>query len=65
MRLSPHIPFVATLACAAGALGQGMSVVDTKHNLSVSGPGAIRAATEQRVCFFCHTPHRSSPIQPM
>jgi predicted CXXCH cytochrome family protein len=66
MTLTRNIWMIATLAVlTAPALGQGMSVVDTKHNLSVSGPGAIRAATEQRICFFCHTPHRSSPIQPM
>jgi predicted CXXCH cytochrome family protein len=66
MSWTRNIWIIATLAATAGsALGQGMSVVDTKHNLSVSGPGAIRAATEQRICFFCHTPHRSSPIQPM
>jgi predicted CXXCH cytochrome family protein len=55
----------ATVACPAVAWGQGMSVVDTKHNLSVSGPGAIRAVSEQQICVFCHTPHRSSPIQPL
>jgi len=29
----------------------------TKHNLSVSGLGPVRAATEQQLCVFCHTPH--------
>ncbi len=29
----------------------------TKHNLSTSGPGPIKADTEERVCVFCHTPH--------
>ncbi len=35
----------------------GRSVVHTKHNLSVSGPGSIRAVSETRVCVFCHVPH--------
>lgn len=32
---------------------------DTKHNLSVTGPGAVKAAIEDRICFFCHTPHNA------
>jgi predicted CXXCH cytochrome family protein len=44
---------------------QAAGVVDTKHNLSVSGPGDIVATSEQRVCIFCHTPHHASPVQPL
>ena len=36
-------------------------VAATKHNLSVSGPGAVKAATEAQICVFCHTPHNASP----
>ncbi|MBI5155068.1 hypothetical protein HZA57_07510 [Candidatus Poribacteria bacterium] len=43
--------------CPVAADAQGQSVIDTKHNLSVSGPGAVRATSEERVCIFCHTPH--------
>lgn len=32
-------------------------VFDTKHNLSVSGKGTIKAVTEGATCVFCHTPH--------
>jgi predicted CXXCH cytochrome family protein len=56
---------VAAAMLAAAAGGQTQSVVDTVHNLSASGPGQFRAATEQRVCIFCHTPHRAAPIQPL
>jgi hypothetical protein len=31
----------------------------TKHNLSTSGPGVVKATTEKRLCVFCHTPHRA------
>jgi len=34
-----------------------MNIVNTKHNLSVSGPGPIKALSETRICVFCHTPH--------
>ena len=43
---------------------QGKSIQNSKHNLSASGPGAVRASSEQEVCIFCHTPHNASPIQP-
>ena len=34
-------------------------VATTKHNLSVNGPGTIKAAPGQttEICVFCHTPH--------
>jgi predicted CXXCH cytochrome family protein len=48
----------------APARGQQSSIVSSKHNLSASGPGAVRAASEQQICIFCHTPHNASPIQP-
>lgn len=35
------------------------SVINTKHNLSVTGPGPVRSTTEDRVCVFCHTPHNA------
>jgi len=40
-------------------------VADTKHNLSVSGPGSIKAISEQQICIFCHTPHNSAPMSPL
>jgi predicted CXXCH cytochrome family protein len=41
------------------------SVLDSKHNLSISGPGIIRAATETEICIFCHTPHRATSELPL
>ncbi|MCB1849739.1 MAG: hypothetical protein KDI83_02960 [Gammaproteobacteria bacterium] len=29
----------------------------TKHNLSITGPGPVKAVSEDEVCVFCHTPH--------
>jgi hypothetical protein len=37
----------------------------TKHNLSVSGPGEIKAISETEICIFCHTPHNSNPAAPL
>ncbi len=62
--------FIAMLLCIAGLLsgpsaGAKMSIVYTKHNLSSSGPGQIKALSEDRVCVFCHTPHNSNPLTPL
>ena len=45
--------------CLAG------TIVDTKHNLSASGPGNVRALTEDKICVFCHTPHNATPFTPL
>lgn len=37
------------------------AIATTKHNLSVSGPGALKAASESEICIFCHAPHNASP----
>ncbi|GBD86188.1 cytochrome c nitrite reductase pentaheme subunit [bacterium BMS3Abin03] len=41
------------------------TIVSTRHNLSVSGPGTIKAVSETEICIFCHTPHNSSPRSPL
>jgi predicted CXXCH cytochrome family protein len=63
------------LAAAVCLLGGGVApgpaaqssanVVNTKHDLSVSGAGPIRSLTETRVCVFCHTPHNATPLSPL
>ena len=40
-------------------------VGNTKHNLSTSGPGGIKAVSEDQVCIFCHTPHNAFPATPL
>ncbi len=50
-------------ACALGQrallYAQPGHVASTVHNLSASGPGAIRALGESEVCKFCHIPHNA------
>jgi len=41
------------------------SIVNTRHNLSVSSPGTIKSSSESEICIFCHTPHNSSPRAPL
>jgi hypothetical protein len=67
------IPFRRLIDCVAGlALGAAILVANnaaaarisdiknTKHNLSVRGPGDVKAAPtsmQYQICVFCHTPH--------
>ncbi len=54
--------FLLTLVSSAG-FAQQSRVMNTVHNLSVTGPGEIKSLTEKRVCRFCHIPHNAvSPI---
>jgi hypothetical protein len=58
------------LAIIAGALVLGGTsyagtIATTKHNLSVTGPGPIKAVSETNVCIFCHTPHSAKPDTPL
>ena len=41
------------------------SLTSSKHNLSVSGTGTIKASAETGLCVFCHTPHNASPAAPL
>ena len=61
---------ISLVLCIAGVLcgqpaGAKMSIKDSKHNLSRSGPGQIKSLTEERICVFCHTPHNASPLSPL
>lgn len=40
-------------------------VIDTPHNLSARGPGAVRAVDEDEVCIFCHASHQASAETPL
>jgi len=48
--------------CSSGLYAD---IVNTKHNLSVTGIGNIKASSEQQICIFCHTPHNAAPMQPL
>lgn len=62
-RLALGFGLVALLS--AGAARSAPDIVSSKHNLSVSGPGTVKAQTETQVCVFCHTPHNASPVAPL
>ena len=53
-----HATILSVMLLCFTADASSASVLNTKHNLSVSGPGQIKAASETQVCIFCHTPHK-------
>ncbi|MDF1575195.1 MAG: cytochrome c3 family protein [Bacteroidales bacterium] len=63
MRQFPAIALL--LLVLIPALAGAQSIVTTVHNLSVSGPGDVRAVSESEICIFCHTPHHSLPASPL
>jgi len=64
-RIKFHIALLFLSSFFVFQNGFSQSILDTKHNLSVSGPGIIKAVSESEICIFCHTPHNSSPRPPL
>lgn len=52
-------------ALLAPAPGLADSILNSKHNLSQSGPGKIKSSHESGVCIFCHTPHHGTKDAPL
>lgn len=67
MRPSSILPRLAAGLLALGSLAaqQGDSIVQTRHNLTASGPGTFKASGESSVCIFCHAPHRATTQKPL
>ena len=65
MKSGFFITVTGTLLLAAATVSAQQSVAYSKHNLSATGPGEIRALTENRICIFCHTPHNANPYTPL
>ena len=69
LRWLPVLALVAGAGVDAPPVGAARvpDVANTKHNLSVSGPGTVKAVSETQICVFCHTPHgaQSAPAAPL
>jgi predicted CXXCH cytochrome family protein len=57
-RLAGLLALALLVAVSAPGIARA-AVVDTRHNLSATGPGRVRAGATE-VCGFCHTPHRAA-----
>lgn len=65
LRQSLRILMMIAAAAGVATAGTQSSIVDTPHNLSVTGKGEIRSMTETRVCIFCHSSHNASHEGPL
>ena len=59
------LPAFLSLVLAAPGMAGDDRIINTKHNLSRTGPGPVRAIEEEEICVFCHTPHNASPAAPL
>jgi len=60
-----HLSGYILLLFCMPMLTVSQTIVSTKHNLSVSGPGNIKATSESEICIFCHAPHNARPDKPL
>ncbi len=55
---------VALLFAGNASASRISDIKNTKHNLSVYGPGSVKAAPadikQTQICIFCHTPHNAT-----
>ena len=58
-----RVPAALALAAIAGWAGASRvsDVANTRHNLSATGSGSVKATSESQLCVFCHTPHAATP----
>jgi len=69
-RSKPTRWLILLLALLAGigffaSKAEALQIANTVHNLSVSGPGTVKAVDEERICIFCHTPHDALADAPL
>jgi doubled CXXCH motif protein len=55
------LALAAAVAAGAALAAPVSDIRNTKHNLSATGPGTVRATSESQLCVFCHTPHGATP----
>jgi len=56
---------IVILACFSSGSSFADSIVNSKHNLSSSGPGVVKGTAEREICIFCHAPHDASSAAPL
>jgi predicted CXXCH cytochrome family protein len=59
------IAAAALMAAAGTAMAAPASIVNSKHNLSVTGTGSNITAVSSQICIYCHTPHNANGQLPL
>jgi predicted CXXCH cytochrome family protein len=57
--------YIFNVLLLAAFAARADSIVNSVHNLSVNGPGVIKASSEKDACVFCHTVHRANGATPL
>lgn len=60
IRMLRYLPLLLCLSLSALAQSNS-AVVNSPHNMSISGPGAFKSMNTAQVCVFCHAPHSVLP----
>jgi predicted CXXCH cytochrome family protein len=55
----------ATLLLFGITISSEANIASSKHNLSASGTGTVKATSETELCVFCHIPHNAKPEAPL
>ena len=65
--LQRHIFLASVVAftCVVFASVSYAGISNTVHNMSITGPGTIKATAETEICVFCHVPHNANPAVPL
>lgn len=50
---------LALLALCAAPDALLADIAQTRHNLSITGPGPVKSTSEEELCVFCHVPHQA------
>ncbi len=53
------------LILMVGVAFSNVGIVNSPHNLSSTGPGTIKAVSENEICVFCHIPHHAQISVPL
>lgn len=60
------LAFILVVSFSLSSFAENInSVINSKHNLSISGPGEVKSASEADICVFCHTPHSTKSEGPL
>lgn len=62
--LSTAVMALVLMLAPMAAFAQVKTVQGSLHDLTVNGPGPVKATSEKEVCLFCHDPHILDPNSP-
>ena len=62
---TPQPNVKATVGKTNSVVNLGRGIVGTKHDLSLNGPGPVKATSESEICLFCHAPHHGTGDTPL